>query len=116
MSQARRVLASLTTATAVVSCISFEVTMLDLTSYTIAYAHAARNRYAERLHSLVEDLHSLPMAVDAPGPVLVPGDPERFYTNEQTSTGVKLHKNVAATLVKLGESLGVDRPKVTWQE
>eukprot|EP00041_Stephanoeca_diplocostata_P014103 m.253237 g.253237 ORF g.253237 m.253237 type:complete len:81 (-) comp19580_c0_seq4:377-619(-) len=49
-------------------------------------------------------------AVDAPGPVLMPGDPERAATIRNTAEGVPLHYNIAATLVRLGETLGIDRP------
>mmetsp|Transcript_19385 Transcript_19385/g.50377 ORF Transcript_19385/g.50377 Transcript_19385/m.50377 type:complete len:390 (-) Transcript_19385:534-1703(-) len=66
--------------------------------------------YEERLEELCGDLRSLPRADDAPGPVLIPGDPERTATEESKRVGVPLHPNIAATLVALGEKLDVPRP------
>eukprot|EP00041_Stephanoeca_diplocostata_P014102 m.253218 g.253218 ORF g.253218 m.253218 type:complete len:380 (-) comp19580_c0_seq2:377-1516(-) len=66
--------------------------------------------YEQRLDQLSSDMRTLPTAVDAPGPVLMPGDPERAATIRNTAEGVPLHYNIAATLVRLGETLGIDRP------
>ena len=66
--------------------------------------------YPSRLQRLADQMHELPRADDAPGPVLVPGDPERTATENQLKAGVDIHENVAAALVKLGETLEVPLP------
>lgn len=64
--------------------------------------------YAQRLDTLVQQLHALPLAPGAPGPVLVPGEKEQQTAKQQREHGISVHVKVAATLVELGEQLGVD--------
>ena len=45
--------------------------------------------YSQRLRKLTDQLRDLPVAVDAPGPVLVPGDNERIRTEEQLEGGIR---------------------------
>ena len=40
----------------------------------------------------------------------VPGDPEREATDAQLVDGIDMHENIAASLVKLGQTLCVPLP------
>ena len=66
--------------------------------------------YPGRMQRLVNQMHDLPVADDAPGPVLVPGDPEREATDAQLVDGIDMHEDIAAALVKLGLTLDVPLP------
>lgn len=66
--------------------------------------------YAERLQTLVQQMHDLPTADDAPGPVLVPGEKERVATTRQMVGGIDLHENVCSSLVRLGGKASVPLP------
>lgn len=66
--------------------------------------------YPARMDRLAGQMRDLPRANDAPGPVLVPGDPEREATEVQEKAGLEIHENVAATLVSLGNKLNVPLP------
>lgn len=66
--------------------------------------------YPARMDRLANQMRDLPRADDAPGPVLVPGDPEREATEKQEKDGLDIHENVAATLVALGKKLKVPLP------
>ena len=56
-------------------------------------------------------LHELPLAQNAPGPVLVAGEKEIETARKQKEHGIKLHGKIAESLVALGERLDVAVPK-----
>jgi hypothetical protein len=63
--------------------------------------------YSGRLDHLVGQLHALPTAASAPGPVLVPGEKEQATARRQRETGVRLHRNVAERLAFLATKLAL---------
>jgi len=65
--------------------------------------------YSQRLRKLTDQLRDLPVAVDAPGPVLVPGDNERIRTEEQLEGGIEILENIALALDRLAGKLGTER-------
>jgi len=75
---------------------------LDLDAFTPGYA--------ERLQALVEQMHGLPPADDAGGPVLVPGELEQQSSKRQRAEGIELHENVCSSLLRLASKTGVKVP------
>ena len=69
--------------------------------------------YSQRLRKLTDQLRGLPTAKDAPGPVLIPGDKERFRTEQQKADKVELFENIAQALDRLADKLHTPRP--AWQ-
>ena len=63
-----------------------------------------------RMEALCEELVAAPLAPDAPGPVLIPGQPEAEMDAEQRRSGVRLETGHHEALVRLGERLGVPLP------
>lgn len=62
-----------------------------------------------RLAKYLTAMRTQPRA-DAALPVLVPGDPEKAEYAESARRGVRLNKNVAASVRCLADSLGIDAP------
>jgi LDH2 family malate/lactate/ureidoglycolate dehydrogenase len=63
-----------------------------------------------RMEALCEELVAAPLAPDAPGPVLIPGQPEAEMEAEQRRTGIRLEVGHREALVRLGGRLGVPFP------
>jgi LDH2 family malate/lactate/ureidoglycolate dehydrogenase len=66
--------------------------------------------FVARMETLCEELTSTPLAPDAPGPVLIPGQPEVERENHQRQHGVLLDAAHRDSLVQLGERLGAPFP------
>ncbi len=66
--------------------------------------------FEDRLEALCEELRSAPLKPDAPGPVLIPGQPEAALELEQLRTGIRLEAGHWEGLRGLGERLGVPFP------
>jgi LDH2 family malate/lactate/ureidoglycolate dehydrogenase len=68
------------------------------------------DEFEARMEALCEELVTAPLAPDAPGPVLIPGQPETEMEAEQLRTGVRLEAGHHDALVRLGERLDVPFP------
>jgi len=68
--------------------------------------------FPARLSKYLAKMRSLPTAPGAPGPVLVPGDPEVAASVQSREGGVGLNTKVAASLKALAVSYGVALPPV----
>lgn len=68
--------------------------------------------FEPRLEALLDELVRAPTAPDAPGPVLIPGQPEAEREAEQREHGIVLDRGHHDLLVKLGERLGLEFPAV----
>ena len=66
--------------------------------------------FESRMEALCEELTAAPLAQDAPGPVLVPGQPEAEMEAGQRRTGIRLEDGHREALIRLGERLGVPWP------
>jgi LDH2 family malate/lactate/ureidoglycolate dehydrogenase len=66
--------------------------------------------YADRLQTLVDQLHALPQAAGARGPVLVPGEKEQRNSEEHMRTAIPISTNVAQSLAELAAKTGVPLP------
>src|SRR5439155_1189941 len=62
--------------------------------------------FVERMETLCAELSSAPPAPDAPGPVLIPGQPEVEREAAQRRDGVSLDPAHHASLIELGQRLG----------
>ena len=67
---------------------------------------------ASRLQRYMDQMRNLPVSATAPGPVLVPGDPERSFTAQSKASGIKVSVKIAAAVKGLATRLGVPLPKV----
>lgn len=68
--------------------------------------------FAARMEAFCEELVTSPRAADAPGPILIPGQPEAIREAEQRRDGVVLDRGHHASLVELGARLAVPFPLV----
>ncbi len=69
--------------------------------------------FETRMEALCEELVAAPLAPDASGPVLIPGQPEAEMEDEQLRSGVRLETSHHEALVRLGARLGVPLPDST---
>jgi LDH2 family malate/lactate/ureidoglycolate dehydrogenase len=67
--------------------------------------------FVPRMEALCEELVAAPLAPDAPGPVLIPGQPEAELEAEQRRTGIRLDARHLEALVGLGDRLGMAFPR-----
>jgi L-2-hydroxycarboxylate dehydrogenase (NAD+) len=63
--------------------------------------------FVARMETLCEELSSAPLAPDAAGPVLIPGQPEAEREAHQRRNGIRLDAGHHDSLVQLGVRLGV---------
>lgn len=84
----------------------------DLGQLFVAIDPAAlgNDDFERRMEALCDELVAAPLVPDAPGPVLIPGQPEAEMEAEQRRTGVRLESGHHQALVRLGEQLGVPFP------
>jgi LDH2 family malate/lactate/ureidoglycolate dehydrogenase len=68
--------------------------------------------FEPRLEALLDELTRAPTMPDAPGPVLIPGQPEAARDADQREHGIVLDHVHQDMLVKLGERLGLGFPAV----
>lgn len=73
-------------------------------------AAVAGDGFEARMEALCAELTAAPVTPDAPGPVLIPGQPETAREAEQRAHGMRLEASHLAGLVELGERLGVPFP------
>lgn len=66
--------------------------------------------FEQRLEVYLDELSSAQTTSDAPGPVLIPGQPEAESERRAQNLGVRLDKGHHLALVKLGERFGVRFP------
>jgi LDH2 family malate/lactate/ureidoglycolate dehydrogenase len=66
--------------------------------------------FEARLECLLDELAHAPTAPDAPGPVLIPGQPEAEREAEQREHGIVLDRGHHDMLVDLGDRLGLAFP------
>jgi LDH2 family malate/lactate/ureidoglycolate dehydrogenase len=76
----------------------------------IAPASLGGDDFEKRMEALCEELVQAPLAPDAPGPVLIPGQPEAERDAEQRRTGIRLEAGHHEALLRLGGRLGVAFP------
>ncbi len=69
--------------------------------------------FVARMEALCGELVAAPALSDAPGPVLIPGQPEAVMEDEQRRDGIRLEAGHLEALVQLGERLGVAFPRTT---
>jgi len=63
--------------------------------------------YADRMQSIVDDLHDLPVAANAIGPVLVPGEKEHIRASHYRKEGIPIPYQVFKAIEKVGETFAV---------
>lgn len=73
-------------------------------------AAVAGGDFGARMEALCEDLVTAPLAPDAPGPVLIPGQPEAARELEQRQQGIMLNPSHRDALRDLGERLRTPFP------
>jgi LDH2 family malate/lactate/ureidoglycolate dehydrogenase len=73
-------------------------------------ASLGEGAFEKRMEALCAELVEAPLAPDAPGPVLIPGQPEAEREAEQRRTGIRLEAGHHEVLVRLGDRLGVAFP------
>lgn len=66
--------------------------------------------FAARVEALCDELVNAPRAPDAPGPVLIPGQPEAEQEGEQEQHGIRMEVAQLEALIELGERLGSPFP------
>ncbi len=66
--------------------------------------------FGSRMETLCEELVDAPLAPDAPGPVLIPGQPEADIEAERRRNGILLESGHAEALVRLGDRLRTPFP------
>merc|ERR1711862_691090 len=69
-----------------------------------------RMSYGERMAHLATQLHELPTATDAPGPVLLPGEKEAAMEAAASKKGVQLSDAVTDAPKTLAKDFGVEFP------
>ena len=69
--------------------------------------------FEARLETLLDELVNAPLAPDAVGPVLIPGQPEAQREAEQRRSGIVLDPAHLASLTKLGTNVGSAFPQPT---
>ncbi len=62
------------------------------------------------MDQMVQELRETPVADDAPGPVLVPGDPEVAAERDNRENGIPVAPGLARELAKMAERIGIDHP------
>lgn len=84
----------------------------DLGQFFMAIAPGAIDDggFEGRMEALCEDLVAAPRSPDAPGPVLIPGQPEAEREREQRRTGIVLEGRHRDALIRLGARLGAPFP------
>lgn len=68
--------------------------------------------FEARVETLLDDVTHAKTAPGAPGPILIPGQPEAQREAEQRRTGIVLDRAHYESLVSLGEHLGIESPAV----
>ncbi|HYH11046.1 MAG TPA: Ldh family oxidoreductase [Thermomicrobiales bacterium] len=68
------------------------------------------DEFRRDMDEMIRELHETPTAEDAPGPVLVPGDPEAEAERRNRTEGVPIAPGLVLELRELAERLGIDHP------
>jgi len=74
-------------------------------------ALAGDDGFETRMEALCEELVNAPLAPDAPGPVLIPGQPEAQLEAERRRDGIPFEPTDVEALVRLGERLRAPFPE-----
>ena len=69
-----------------------------------------RDEFIAAMDQMVAELRETPIADDAPGPVLVPGDPEVEAARCNREQGIPVAPGLVRELVALAERIGIDHP------
>lgn len=68
------------------------------------------DEFRRDMDAMIRELHETATSDDAPGPVLVPGDPEAEAERRNRAEGVPIAPGLVLELRELAERLGIDHP------
>eukprot|EP00040_Diaphanoeca_grandis_P030500 m.180316 g.180316 ORF g.180316 m.180316 type:complete len:452 (+) comp32017_c0_seq1:265-1620(+) len=68
--------------------------------------------FQQRLKKYLDQMRALPVLPTAPGPVLVPGDPERAFAESSKQSGIEINIKIATSVRNIATRLNVELPLV----